>query len=154
MSVLFCELNAQCRDVARITLYENELCQTRLFDVEVSEATELVDIVGINSACFAVGGHQFGAQTPSERKLWLRALSNVKVKVANRAPDPSDDDIQHYRVSIGENIEALKSMTERRITSDPLVTPCEKKNPLLTDCFVEETDTDEVTSGQVTHMSL
>merc|ERR1719199_1405691 len=70
------------------------------------------EIVGINCSCFVVDCHHFASQTPSERKLWLRALSNVKVKIQNRAPEPTEEELQHYRTSIREHIAALEATLE------------------------------------------
>merc|ERR1712060_820235 len=101
-------------------LYENETCDSQVTDVHVTEASVCCDVVGINCSCFIVDSHHFASQTPSERKLWLRALSNVKVKIQNRAPEPTDDELRHYRVSIREHIAALKATMEPRIVSDAL----------------------------------
>merc|ERR1712151_1018618 len=107
--------------------YENDLCEAPITDVHVTEASVCCDVVGINCSCFIVDSHHFASQTPSERKLWLRALSNVKVKIQNRAPEPTDEEILDYRVSIRQHINALEATLEPRIVTDPLLTRCSRK---------------------------
>jgi hypothetical protein len=127
ISVLFCELHAHEGDSARFVLYENELCSNRIMDIIITESSVCCDIVGINCSCFVIDCHHFASQTPSERKLWLRALSNVKVKIQNRAPDPDEAELAHYRESIREHIYAIEATQEPRISSDPLLSKCKRK---------------------------
>merc|ERR1712217_928130 len=129
ISVVFCELQAHCYTTssARLVIYENDLCEAPITDVHVTEASVCCDVVGINCSCFIVDSHHFASQTPSERKLWLRALSNVKVKIQNRAPEPTDEELLDYRVSIREHIAALEATMEPRIVTDALLSRCSRK---------------------------
>lgn len=127
ISVLFCELNAHLGDCSKLVLYENELCERPTMEIQITESAVCCDVVGINCSCFVVDCHHFAAQTPSERKLWLRALSNVKVKIQNRAPDPSSEELEHYRSSIREHIVALEATLEPRIVNDALLSRCARK---------------------------
>lgn len=128
ISVLFCELHAHKGETARFVLYENELCENPIMDIIITESSVCCDIVGINCSCFVIDCHHFAAQTPSERKLWLRALSNVKVKIQNRAPDPDAEELQYYRDSIREHIWAIQATQEPRISSDALLSRCSRKS--------------------------
>lgn len=128
ISVLFCELCAHAGLSARLVLYENDLCENPIMDILITEASVCCDVVGINCSCFIVDCHHFASQTPSERKLWLRALSNVKVKIQNRAPEATEEELRHYRVSIREHIAALEATLEPRIVTDPLLTRCSRKS--------------------------
>lgn len=128
LSVLFCELHAHKGDSARFVLYENELCRNPIMDLIITESSVCCDIVGINCSCFVIDSHHFASQTPSERKLWLRALSNVKVKIQNRAPDPDNEELLSYRESIREHILAIQATQEPRISSDPLLARCSRKS--------------------------
>jgi len=128
ISVLFCELNAHLGCTAKLVLYENEYCECPLMDIHITESSVCCDVVGINCSCFIVDNHHFASQTPSERKLWLRALSNVKVKIQNRAPDPSPEELEHYRTSIREHIGALEATLEPRIVHDALLSRCPRKS--------------------------
>jgi len=121
VSVLFCELHAHSGDSARFIFYENEACTNPIMDILISITSVCCDVVGINCSCFNVDHHFFAAQTPSERKLWLRALSNMKVKLQNRAPTPEPEELLHYRDAIREHIRAVEAALEPRISSDALL---------------------------------
>ncbi|CAK0904001.1 unnamed protein product, partial [Prorocentrum cordatum] len=100
-SVLYVELHPQDEDQAKLVLYENELCQVPVTDIYLTEQSLCCEKVGINCSCFCVeDDHQFSTRTLAERKLWLRAISNVKVKLQNKAPSPNEEERQHYREAI------------------------------------------------------
>merc|ERR1712151_1344210 len=122
-----CELHAHTGNTARLVLYENELCESLIMDILITESSVCCDVVGINCSCFIVDCHHFASQTPSERKLWLRALSNVKVKIQNRAPEPSAEELMYYRLSIREHIVALEATLEPRVVADSLLAKCPPK---------------------------
>lgn len=130
LSVIFCELQVHHGAAARFLVYENELCRNLIRELMVTVASKCTDIVGINCTSFAIDSENFATQTPSERKLWLRALSNVKVKVLNRAPAPDDEELQYYRDSIREHIQAIQATLEPRISQDALLPRCPKRPPL------------------------
>jgi hypothetical protein len=106
-------------------LYENELCQTPIMDIYISERSICCEKVGINCSCFCIEDHQFSTRTLSERKLWLRAISNVKVKLQNRAPTPTGEDLKHYRLAIKEHINTIKATLEGQAPMDALL----QRNP-------------------------
>merc|ERR1719291_428753 len=60
--------------------------------------------VGVSCSCFFVEDHLFSARSLVERKLWLRAISNVKVKLQHCAPLPSPEELSAYRYSIKEHL--------------------------------------------------
>mmetsp|Transcript_45443 Transcript_45443/g.120522 ORF Transcript_45443/g.120522 Transcript_45443/m.120522 type:complete len:410 (-) Transcript_45443:202-1431(-) len=120
-SVLYCELHPQSDDQAKLVLYENELCQEPVMDIYLTERSICCEKVGINCSCFCVEDHQFSTRTLSERKLWLRAISNVKVKLQNRAPCPSTEDLKHYRLAIKEHINTIKATLEGQAPMDALL---------------------------------
>eukprot|EP00440_Ansanella_granifera_P019129 gb/GFBE01020783.1/.p1 GENE.gb/GFBE01020783.1/~~gb/GFBE01020783.1/.p1 ORF type:complete len:439 (+),score=74.86 gb/GFBE01020783.1/:1-1317(+) len=102
-SVLYCELHPQKDGQGRLVIYENESCEDLLREICITERTSCTDKVGISCSCFSVEEHMFSARTIAERKLWLRAISNVKVKVQNCAPEPQDEELQQYRAAILEH---------------------------------------------------
>merc|ERR1712039_991080 len=123
----------------------------------ITESSVCCDVVGINCSRFIVDSHHFASQTPSERKLWLRALSNVKVKIQNRAPEPTDEEILDYRVSIRQHIAALEATLEPRIVTDPLLTRCSRKFVRAVGCGDEAPSPADGGDGQPpkgTHVSL
>lgn len=121
ISVLFCELQAHCGDSARFVMYENELCIKPVIKLRITDTSACHDINAINCCCFLIDNHHFASQTPSERKLWLRALSNVKVKIQNHSPSPTEEELSHFREGIREQIQAVKAMVGSRINSRPLL---------------------------------
>lgn len=121
ISVLFCELNAQYGASARLVLYENEHCDKPLLDIPILETSVCCDIVGINCSCFVVDTHHFASPTPSERKVWLRAISNVKVKIRNREPEPTMADIINYRDSIRDHLSQMEATADPRICCSALL---------------------------------
>jgi hypothetical protein len=124
-SVLYCELHPQHDDQAKLMLYENELCQTPVMDIYITDRSQCMEKVGINCSCFCIEDHQFSTRTLSERKLWLRAISNVKVKLQNRAPAPTCEDLKHYRLAIKEHINTIKATLEGQAPMDALL----QRNP-------------------------
>lgn len=121
VSVLYCELHPHCDGSAKLSLYENELCRTKVMDIFISQRSVCCEKIGMNCSCFCVEDHQFAARTLSERKLWLRAISNVKVKLQNSAPNPTLEEIDHYRLAIKEHIESIKSTLVSKAPTDALL---------------------------------
>jgi len=106
-SVLYCEMHPQnSLGTAKLMLYEDESCQVLLFELLITERSCCCEKVGINCSCFSIEDHQFSSRTLSERRLWLRAISNLKVKLQNRAPSPSEEELQHYRLAIQEHVKS------------------------------------------------
>jgi len=121
-SVLYCELHPHIDDQAKVLLYENEACQTPVLELYVTERSICCEKVGINCSCFSVENHQFSSRTIAERKLWLRAISNLKVKLQNHAPTPNAEDLKNYRVAIKEHIGSMKEAAWA--PTDPLLQRC------------------------------
>eukprot|EP00913_Durusdinium_trenchii_P015910 g14951.t1 len=127
ISVLYCELQPQQGDKGRLVMYDNESCQDCwstnlhfvcfvlirleecLSEIILTPRTTCTEKVGISCTCFTVEQHLFSARTIAERKLWLRALSNIKVKLQSfgcklhGAPEPDEEALRHYRVAILEH---------------------------------------------------
>jgi len=122
-TVLYCELHPHCevRDCARLFFYENETCQRTVMEVSITVNTVCCEKVGVNCACFCIDGHQFSTRTCSERKLWLRATSNLKVKLQNHAPTPSAKDLGHYRDAIKEHLQNIEFGLEGLAPIDELL---------------------------------
>mmetsp|Transcript_117650 Transcript_117650/g.332844 ORF Transcript_117650/g.332844 Transcript_117650/m.332844 type:complete len:526 (-) Transcript_117650:121-1698(-) len=120
-SVLYSELHPQGEGHAKIVLYENEMCQTVVMDIFLTDRSICCEKVGINCSCFCIEDHQFSTRTLSERKLWLRAISNVKVKLQNQAPSPSVEELGHYRMSIKEHISSIRGTLEGTPAMDALL---------------------------------
>mmetsp|Transcript_14412 Transcript_14412/g.41061 ORF Transcript_14412/g.41061 Transcript_14412/m.41061 type:complete len:379 (-) Transcript_14412:20-1156(-) len=108
-SVLFAELHPHSEDKAKLAFYDNEFCLTPVMDVYITERSLCCEKMGINCSCFSIGEYQFSTRTQAERKLWLRAISNLKVKIQHRAPSPTDEDLGHYRLAIEEYIASIRA---------------------------------------------
>jgi len=120
-SVLYGELHPHSEDKAKLVFYENEGCLTPVMDVYITERTLCCEKIGINCSCFSIEDHQFSTRTQVERKLWLRAISNLKVKLQNRSPSPTDEDLIHYRFAIKEHIHSTKTNSEDQAPMDALL---------------------------------
>jgi hypothetical protein len=120
-SVLFCELLAPSGSHAKLVAYDNEGRMLHAFDIPIDGNTACSEKVGINCSCFCIDDHHFSARSLSERKLWLRALSNVKVKIHNQAPIPTSEDLEHYRVAVREQINSMTATLDRNMHCDPLL---------------------------------
>lgn len=129
-TVLYCELHPQNGDQAKLVLYENELCRTVVTEVPLTDRSVCCEKVGINCSCFVVENHQFSSRTLSERKLWLRAISNVKVKLQNHAPQPLYEELSHYRIAIKEHIQSIKVTLEGTTPMDALLQRQNRKSCL------------------------
>mmetsp|Transcript_2989 Transcript_2989/g.11524 ORF Transcript_2989/g.11524 Transcript_2989/m.11524 type:complete len:436 (+) Transcript_2989:93-1400(+) len=120
-SVLFCELHPQGRDHGKLVVYENETCQVVVMEICITERSTCCEKVGISCSCFSIEDHLFSTRTLAERKLWLRAISNVKVKLQNRAPSPTREDLVDYRHAIREHIRMSKAAFQGQAPMDALL---------------------------------
>jgi hypothetical protein len=59
---------------------------------------------------FGIDQHRFCARTKDEKELWLRAVSNIKVKLMFDAPDPTSEDLAVFRAAVLERIVKLESL--------------------------------------------
>jgi len=120
-SVLYCELHPHSKAQAKLRFYENELCEAPVMDVFINERSTCCEKVGISCSCFSIEDHLFSTRTLAERKLWLRAISNVKVKLQNRAPSPSQEELQQYRSAIREHVKSSRGGLQGQAPMDALL---------------------------------
>eukprot|EP00927_Polykrikos_kofoidii_P003459 TRINITY_DN11377_c0_g1_i1.p1 TRINITY_DN11377_c0_g1~~TRINITY_DN11377_c0_g1_i1.p1 ORF type:complete len:493 (-),score=62.61 TRINITY_DN11377_c0_g1_i1:129-1487(-) len=121
-SVLYSELHPQSSlGTAKLALYEDETCQSLVIEILITERSCCCEKVGINCSCFSIEDHQFSSRTLSERRLWLRAISNLKVKLQNRAPSPSDEELRHYRLAIQEHVKSSDGSAQNQAPMDALL---------------------------------
>eukprot|EP00747_Dinoflagellata_sp_TGD_P214666 gnl/TRDRNA2_/TRDRNA2_87492_c1_seq1.p1 gnl/TRDRNA2_/TRDRNA2_87492_c1~~gnl/TRDRNA2_/TRDRNA2_87492_c1_seq1.p1 ORF type:complete len:424 (-),score=65.10 gnl/TRDRNA2_/TRDRNA2_87492_c1_seq1:44-1126(-) len=104
VSVVYCELHANCKDSALLKFYQHESCQQVVADFAITDKSQIKDAVGFLSSCFNVAGHQFCARSPEEKEVWIRVLMNLKVKILNAAPEPQETDLNWWREAILERI--------------------------------------------------
>lgn len=110
-------------DQALLVLYENESCEVALNSVVLNVDAIVAEKVGINCSCFTVEKHDFSSRTLSERKLWLRAISNIKVKLANAAPSPSACELRYFREAIKEHLDEIRATLQCKVRTDALLPP-------------------------------
>lgn len=120
-SVLFAELHPHNVEQAKLLLYENHRCLQVQWEILLTQHTAIGEKVGINCNCLCVAGHDFATRTLAERKLWLRALSNVRVKLLNLAPPPDKEEIDQYRQAIQEHLQTIQPALQSLTVSDPLL---------------------------------
>ncbi|CAE8606528.1 unnamed protein product [Polarella glacialis] len=120
-SVLYCELHTQFEMQGRLVVYENEACEACIKDIRITARSSCCEKVGISCSCFSVDDHLFSTRTLAERKLWLRAISNVKVKVQNEAPNPTEEELKAYRSEIHAHIRANRASYDSQASMDALL---------------------------------
>lgn len=103
-SLSYCEIKVYGEGVASLALYSSEDCDRMLSSLVITAKTRIFERSGLDCSSFAIDGHSFCARSQQERKLWLRALNNVKIKLENKAPDPSKDDLEHFRKSVLQKV--------------------------------------------------
>merc|ERR1712151_509782 len=99
---------------ARLTIYKDEWCQQEVNCVHLAESSTVSTRKGAYCTVFGVDNYRFCARTREEKELWLRAVSNIKVKLMFEAPDPTADALAVFRDAVRERLEALQ----------PVSTPC------------------------------
>lgn len=108
---LHCELDAS----ALFAAYEDEHCDVQVLNLALDTNTCISERVGVDCSCFSVGDHHFVTRTNAEKMLWLRAISNVKVKLRHKATNPTGSDLRNYRAAVFEHIKQLPRIPEDEI---------------------------------------
>lgn len=111
-SVVYFELQAHEKGMAKMLLYENSKCQVVVGEIPLHESAMCSEKIGINCSCFSVEDYQFSTRSLAERKLWLRAISNVRVKLQNSAPDPNEEELRGFRAAIKEHLKSIRASIE------------------------------------------
>merc|ERR1712217_9049 len=120
VSLLYCELHAYSGGQARLAVYKDEWCQQEVSSVHLADTSTVSTRKGAYCTVFGVDNHRFCARTREEKDLWLRAVSNIKVKLMFDAPDPTDEELGVFRAAVHERIEELEDAGEP--ATDPLLT--------------------------------
>lgn len=107
VAVPYCELHAHSRGAALFAMYDSGCCERLHGSIAITAATPVLDRERTQSGCFSLDGLHLCARSFQEKHLWLRALRNVKVKLLNDAPEPSEEDLQHWRTSVQERAAAV-----------------------------------------------
>jgi len=103
ISLVYLELHSHEEGVAQFIAYDDELCNSTVLRLFLTQHTMVCERVGVDCSCFAVETHDLCARTAAEKRIWLRTISNLKVKMRNQASAPSLEELQHYRQSIRDH---------------------------------------------------
>jgi len=91
--VVYAELHAHWDSQAAFVAYENELCEARVLHIPLTAHTSISERVGVDCSCFIIDAHHFSTRTCSEKVFWLRAISNVKVKIRHSTCNPTPSEL-------------------------------------------------------------
>lgn len=118
VSLFYCELHAYSAGGARLSIYKDEWCEREVAILMLTDQTVVSTRKGSYCTVFGVDQHRFCARTRDEKELWLRAVSNIKVKLMFDAPDPTSEELAVFRAAVLERIVKLESMGGS-ISGDP-----------------------------------
>lgn len=121
VSLVYCELHAHKDCAAAFVAYKDDYCDARIMHVSIGVHTCVSERVGVDCSCFSVDGHHFSTRSCMEKTLWLRAISNVKVKLRHRAENPSSTELAHYRAAIFESSKDIRCPSDDCLTRYPLL---------------------------------
>lgn len=127
VSLFYCELHAYSHGEARLAVYHDEWCEQEVSSVQLADSSTVSTRKGAYCTVFGVDHHRFCARTREEKDLWLRAVSNIKVKLMFDAPDPTDEDLQVFRAAVNERIGELEDKADN--FADPLLAPVPRLPP-------------------------
>lgn len=131
VSLFYCELHAYMGGNARLSIYKDEWCEREVICVALTDQTVVSSRKGFHCTVFGVDEHRFCARTREEKELWLRAVSNVKVKLMFDAPDVDPttkaglEELDVFRSAVEERIQRLPPGTKGlgQTSVDPLLPP-------------------------------
>ncbi|CAE7449969.1 unnamed protein product [Symbiodinium necroappetens] len=112
VSLVYGELHAHCDNTAGFAAYEDDACKVQVVHLAIDTNTCVSERVGIDCSCFSLGDHHFSTRTCAEKMLWLRAISNVKVKLRHLAATPTPNELRFYRAAVREQINSLPPSPE------------------------------------------
>lgn len=132
---VFCELHAPVDYTTSLMAYEDDTCTCLLANLIIDPDTKIVERLGVDSSCFTLNEHHFAARTVAEKTLWIRAISNIKVKLRHALLPTSDLELKCYRNAVEEQIAYLPSprlpamLTEEAPLLKRRAQPCQTTNP-------------------------
>lgn len=98
--VIYGELHAHLDNRSSFIAYEDESCEELLLCISFGVQTGVSEHVAVDCSCFTLDAHHFCARSCSEKALWLRAISNLKVKLRHQAANPTPHELHTYRAAI------------------------------------------------------
>merc|ERR1712137_634071 len=107
--VVYGELRSHLNGEATFALYTTHHCVSMIHELKMTPDVALVSFDSVDSNIFEVCNHRFCARTPSDQRLWLRSLINVKMKSMCGAPNPTDQHLAGGRSVVPEKMDFLKT---------------------------------------------
>eukprot|EP00927_Polykrikos_kofoidii_P034158 TRINITY_DN289_c0_g1_i1.p1 TRINITY_DN289_c0_g1~~TRINITY_DN289_c0_g1_i1.p1 ORF type:complete len:502 (+),score=62.19 TRINITY_DN289_c0_g1_i1:101-1507(+) len=105
VAVFYCELQAYTEESAKIAMYPDEWCEHEVDSVPISAMSSVSTRKGDSCTVLGVDSHLMCARTWRDKELWLRAISNVKVKLMFDAPSPTEEELEVYRSAVLERLQ-------------------------------------------------
>jgi len=138
LRLVYAVLYPQQGRIIRLALYEDMDCRLPFVaEVFITPRTSCYEKMGYKSCCFVVDTYHFAARSAFERRLWLRAMCNLKVKVQSQAPYPAHYELAQWRESIHDHILAHDPVPKRQIEhpifkrcAPPHISPLAGDSPL------------------------
>ncbi|CAE6973623.1 unnamed protein product [Symbiodinium natans] len=107
LTTVFCELHAPVEETAGFIAYEDHSCTALVARVAIDSISHISERLGVDCSCFTLNDQNFAARSVAEKNLWLRAISNVKVKLRHAIMPTSNLEMRHYRAAIEEQATKL-----------------------------------------------
>lgn len=105
---VYCELHSHWGTSAAFVGYEDNYCDARILHIPLDLTTAVSERVGIDCSNFSINDHHFSVRSCAERALWLRAISNIKVKLRHKASNPTVEELQTYRDAVVESLKGMR----------------------------------------------
>eukprot|EP00929_Paragymnodinium_shiwhaense_P044540 TRINITY_DN22838_c0_g1_i1.p1 TRINITY_DN22838_c0_g1~~TRINITY_DN22838_c0_g1_i1.p1 ORF type:complete len:725 (+),score=171.52 TRINITY_DN22838_c0_g1_i1:119-2293(+) len=113
VALYYCELQAYSEGEAKLMLYQDEWCEHEVGNVAISNTSVVSTRKGEYCTILGMDSSLFCARTWKEKELWLRAVSNVKVKLMFDAPSPTQEELDVYRSAVLERVEEVIGLQDR-----------------------------------------
>lgn len=119
LSLLYCELHTYRYNESLFAAYEDEECTRMVTSTVLTPNTRLSSSSRGQCTCFTIEHLCLCARSPDEKEIWLRAVSNVKVKLLFDAPDPTIKDLNMMRNAIMERIVEVEQKRKEEKEKNP-----------------------------------
>lgn len=104
VALYYCELQAYRGGAAKLALYQDEWCEHEVGAVPILNTSVVSTRKGEYCTVLGVDSSLLCARSWKEKELWLRAVSNVKVKLMFDAPEPTQEELNVYRGAVLERV--------------------------------------------------
>ena len=108
---VFCELHVPLEGTTSLLAYQDESCKCLVASLTIDATSVVTERMGVDSSCFTLNGYHFAARSVAEKSFWLRAISNVKVKLRHAMLPTTEEELKTYRIAIQEEILKLRVLS-------------------------------------------